>query len=273
MYGPYRLYVVLPLFVIGLVLGGSGLALAASANISHAYQSSTTFPSGFLVSLDAAKDNNILAANSATSNRLVGVVVEANDSLVAIDSASSLVQVATSGVAEVLVSDVNGTIKSGDQVAVSPFSGIGMKSEPGARLIGLAQSSLNSRESGAVSKAVADKDGKQQTLKVGFVRVSIAIGTAPVAGAEAQQSSLQQAAKMLTGHNVSTARIVVSSVIAVIAIIALVTLIYTSIYGTLIAIGRNPLARGSIFQALFSIIGLVVLTASVAMATIYLIIR
>lgn len=273
MYSPHRLYVALTLFVIGLFFGGSGLAVASSANISHAYQSSTTFPNGSLVSLDAAQDNHILAANTATSNRLVGVVVGANDSLVAIDSATSSVQVATSGIADVLVSDVNGTIKSGDQVAVSPFSGIGMKSEPGARLIGLAQSSLSSAESGAVSKPVADKDGKQRTLKVGFVQVSIAIGTAPIAGTEAQQNSLQQAAKTLTGHSVSTARIVVSSIIAIIAIIALVVLIYTSIYGTLVAIGRNPLAKRSIFQALFSIIGLVVLTSSVAMATIYLIIR
>lgn len=273
MYSLRRLYAVVPLFVIGLSLGASGLVAASSANISHSYQSSTAFANGSLVSLDSAQDNRILAANTSTSNRLVGVVVGANDSLIAIDSETNLIQVATSGEANVLVSDVNGPVKSGDQIAVSPFSGIGMKSQPGARLIGLAQSSLTSANSGAVSKDVTDKDGKKQTLKVGFVRVSIAIGTAPIAGTETQQNALQKAAKMLTGHNVSTVRILISSFVAVVAIIALVTLIYTSVYGTLISIGRNPLAKASIFRALFSIIGLIVLTAAVALVTIYLIIR
>lgn len=273
MYRFRHLYASTPVIIVGLLIAGCGLAAASSANISHAYQSSTSFPDGSLVSLDSAQDDHILAANTATSNRLVGVVVGTNDSLVAIDSGMNLVQVATSGIASVLVSDVNGTIKSGDAVAVSPFSGIGMKSEPGARLIGLAQSSLAGSESGAVTKTVKDKDGQQQTLKVGFVRVSIAIGTAPLAGSLSQQNALQKLAKSLTGHNVSTLRIVFSSLVAIIAIIALVTLIYTSVYGTIVAIGRNPLARASIFRALGSVVGLVVVTATIALITIYLIIR
>ena len=268
-----RLCAVLPSVAVGFLFIGSGLAGASSANISHAYQSAIAYPPGSLVSLDSAQDNHIQAANTGTSNKLIGVVVRANDSLVAIDAEPNLVQVATSGMANVLVSDLNGSIKTGDQVAVSPFSGIGMKSEPGARLIGLAQSSLSSADSGVQTKQVTDLTGKQKKLAVGYVRVSIAIGTAPINGTEAQQNSLQRLAKSLTGHIVSTTRILISSFVAVIAIIALVVLIYTSAYGTLIAIGRNPLAKTSVFRALGAIIGLVAITAILALGTIYLIIR
>ena len=268
-----RLCAVLPSVAIGLLFVGGGLVGASSANISHAYQSSTAFPAGSLVSLDSAQDDHIQAASTVTSNKLVGVVVGPNDSLVAIDAETNRVQVATSGMANVLVSDLNGAIKSGDQIAVSPFSGIGMKAEPGSRLIGLAQSSLSSTDPGVQSKQVTDTAGRQKKLAVGYVKVSIAIGTAPIAGAAAQQNSLQRVASDLTGHTVSTTRILISSFIAVIAIIALVVLIYTSAYGTLIAIGRNPLAKTSVFRALGAIVGLVAVTAALALGTIYLIIR
>lgn len=248
------------------------MVAASSANISHAYQGNSSIIAGSLVSLDPSQESFVQAANLNTANRLVGVVVGANDSLVAIDSDTNRLQIATSGVANALVSDVNGSIKNGDQVAVSPFSGIGMKAEPGSRLIGLAQSGLDSPEAAVSNRQVTDKDGKKQTIRVGYVRVSIAIGSA-AAASEVQQNSLQRLAKSLTGHPVSTTRVVVSSFIAVLALIALVTLIYTSVYGTIVAIGRNPLAKASIFRALLAVMGLVTVTAGAALAAIYLIIR
>ena len=211
-----------------------------------------------------------MPANLTTANRLVGIVVGTNDSLVAIDSSVNMIQIATSGVASALVSDVNGAVKSGDQIAVSPFSGVGMKAQAGSRLIGLAQSSLSTS---GTTRQITDKSGKPQTIHVGYVTVSIAIGSAASAAPEAQENSLQRLAKSLVGHTVSTARIVISSLIGIIALIALVTLVYTSVYGTIVAIGRNPLAKATIFRAFASIIGLVVVTATVAIGTIYFIIR
>lgn len=268
-----RLYVVVPVLLLGLVFGASGLAAASSANISHSYQTKDSIPVASLVSLDASQDNYVQPANLTTANKLVGVVVGANDSLVAIDSEDNRLQIATSGVATALVSNVNGEIKSGDMIAVSPFSGIGMKADYGSRLIGLAQSSLSGKEASISSKTVTDKDGKQQTIKVGYVKVSIAIGSAALKQKEDEKNFLQQLAKSVTGHYVSTFRLVISSFIAVMALIALVTLIYTSVYGTIVAIGRNPLAKSSIFRALLSVMGLVLMTSIVALATIYLIIR
>lgn len=269
----HRLYLASPLILTGLLIGGMSIARAVSANISYSYAGDKDIVTGSLVSLDSEIDNFVEPANLNTANKLVGITVAVDDSLVAIDSADNKIQIATSGVVNALVSDVNGTIKTGDQIAVSPFNGVGMKAEPGSRIVGLAQTALGANGNKAVPKEVTDKNSKKQTINVGFVRVSIAIGSVPRAAEEAQQNVLQRIAKSITGHYVSTTRLVVSSIIAIIALLALVTLIYTSVYGTILAVGRNPLAKSSIFRALWSVMGLVVITSFVAVGTIYLIIR
>lgn len=268
-----RLYLASPILLVGLLIGGIGLAAAASANISHSYSGAKGITMGSLVSLDSEQDNFVEAANISTANKLVGITVAVEDSLVAIDSADNKVQVATSGVVNALVSDVNGPIKTGDQIAVSPFNGVGMKAEPGSRIVGLAQTSLGGDGAKSQPTKVTNKNGKIQTINVGFVRVSIAIGSVPRLSDETENNILQKVARSITGHYVSTARLVVSTVIAIIALLALVMLIYTSVYGTIVAVGRNPLAKSSIFRALISVMGLVVITAFVAIGTIYLIIR
>lgn len=273
MHSMRRIYAVIPLLLVGIIIASGALASAASANISHPYRGSKDIMPGNLVSLDSKQDNFVEPANLNTENRLVGIAVGDNDSLVAIDADSNRIQIATSGEATALVSDLNGSIRSGDQIAVSPFSGIGMKAQPGSRIIGLAQSALSGDAARITTKEVTDRDGKKKTIKVGYIRVSIAIGSVPNVQDEGQRNAIQRLARSLTGRDVSAVRLVISTFIAVIALVALVTLVYTSVYGTIIAIGRNPLAKASIFRALISVIGLVILTAGVALGAIYLIIR
>ena len=246
---------------------------AASANISHSYKSQATITPGSLVSLDSKVPDNVQAATTSNGQQLLGIAVAPNDSLLAVDASNDLVQVATSGTANVLVSTLNGAINVGDQVSVSPFSGVGMKAIPGSRVIGLAQTSFNTNPSGAISQPIMDKTGKTSQLQIGYVRLSIAIGTASTQGSDANLNSLQKLAKSYTGHMVSTLRIVVSVAVAVVALTALITLIYASIYGSIISIGRNPLAKYAIFRSLTSVVGMAVLTAVIAGGTIFLLLR
>ena len=251
---------------------GQSLVVASSPTISHPYKASADITSGSLVSLDAGLNRQISLANSNNAPKLVGVAVGNNDSLVEIDATTGLVQVATSGVANTLVTNVNGDIKVGDQIAVSPFSGVGMKALPGSRLIGLAQGTLNDATKGLTSRQVKDKAGTPQTIKVGFTQVSIAIGTAPMAPSE-QSNYIQRLAKTLVGHSVSTIRLVLSSIIAIVLIVSLIALVYTSIYGSIVAVGRNPLARSSIFRTLGVIGGMVAVISLLGIGVIYLIVR
>lgn len=256
--------------VVGLlVVLGLGPAGASSANISHSYRSNSSLPNGSIVSLDADQSDYVVAANTTNGARLLGVVVASNDSLLAVDATNGKLQVATSGTASTLVSTLNGSIKVGDQISVSPFTGVGMKSSPGAYIIGLAQTDLADTS----QREVTDKNGQTQQIEVGYVRLTIGIGTDATAGSGEKLNSLQKFAKGLTGKTISTVRVVLSLVIAIVALLALITLIYASIYGSIISIGRNPLAKYAVFRTLGSVLGMAVLTAGIATITIFMLLR
>lgn len=267
----------LRLFVTGVVIIFAGLGLATagalSANISRSYQADSKITEGSMVSLDPSRSDYVVPANVNNGSRLLGVAVASGDSLVAFNSSRGTVQVATSGDASVLVSTLNGDISVGDQVAVSPFNGVGMKALRGSRIIGLAQTSFSGDGQGATTTQATDKKGKTTSLKVGLARVSIAIGTNANVLSDADLNSLQKFARSLTGHTVSTARIVISLAVAVVAILTLTTLVYASIYGSVISIGRNPLAKYAVFRTLGSVIGLAALITVVAGLIIFFLLR
>jgi len=244
-------------------------ASASSANISKSYRAAGTVPVGSIVSLDPSKAGYVQLANVDNGAKVIGVAVGSDDSLLAVDANSGNVQVATSGTASVLVSTLSGAIKIGDQVAVSPFNGIGMKSQLGSYYVGLAQTSFDDKSDGRSAQKVTDKSGNGRTIHVGYVRVSISPGVNNTGQGTQQLSMLQRLGKSLTGHSISNLRIILSLLVAVVALLILVTLIYASIYGSIISVGRNPLAKHAIFRTLGSVAGMVVLTAGVAAALIF----
>jgi hypothetical protein len=268
--GGFRLFLTA---VLGLlVILGLGKVGASSANISHSYRSNVSIPNGSIVSLDPSKTNFVELASTNNGKYLTGVALNTNDSLLAEDSTVNTDQVATSGNVNTLVSTINGNINVGDSIAVSPFNGVGMEGNLGSRLIGLAETSFNSKTSGATEQMVKDKQGQSRDIWVGYVRLSIAIGTESTVGGK-QINSLQRAVKDFSGRTVPTLRIVTSMSIALVALIGLVTLIYASIYGSIISIGRNPLAKHSVFRTLGGVIFMTLIVAGIAGAAIFFLLR
>jgi hypothetical protein len=267
----------LRLFITGLgaalVILGLAPVGASSANISHSYHATSTIQNGSIVSLDPQKTDYVEPANTSNAIRILGVAVASNDSLLAVDPTDGAVQVATSGNANTLVSTLNGPIDVGDQIAVSPFNGVGVKAYAGAHVIGLAETAFNSTTEGATSQQVTNKGGQTSQTEVGYIDLSIAVGTDSNAVSGPQLSSLQRLGKSLTGHEVSTARVIISLVIAFIALASLVVLIYASIYGSIISIGRNPLAKYAVFRTLGSVLGMAIVTALIAGTTIFLLLH
>lgn len=262
---------------IGIVLFVMGLspAGASSANISHSYGVKGVITSGSLVSLDPSHPNFVVLANTSNGQQLLGVAVAANDSLLAVGSTTDvgMIQVATSGTVSALVSSINGPINVGDQIAVSPFNGVGMKATSSStQIIGLAQTAFSNSTVGATPEKVTDKNGNTTETRVGYIKLGIALG-GNLSGDLTQLNSLQRLAKSLTGHTVSTARALISFVVAVVSGLAIVVLIYASIYGSIISVGRNPLAKYAVFRSLAAVLGMAVLIASVASVTIFLLLR
>lgn len=256
------------LAVLGLAPAG-----ASSANISHSYKANDTIKDGSIVSLDASRSDYVVPANVDNGAQLLGVAVAGNDSLIAVDATPGSVQVATTGTASALVSTLNGDIKVGDQVAVSPFNGVGMKAAAGSRIVGLAQTAFNGSTAGATTETVTTKNGQNHSVKVGYLRVNIAVGSNADSTGAANLNGLQRTVQSVTGHVVPTFRIIISLAIAIIALLALITLVYASIYGSIISIGRNPLAKYAVFRTLGSVLGLAVLTSVIAGITIFFLLR
>lgn len=242
------------------------IALAASSTISHAYNTAGSIAAGDIVGIVA---QNTVKATNASSKNLVGVVVDTDQSLVSINGADNQVQVATSGTATVNVSTLNGDIKAGDQVAASAITGFGMLAAPGSHVIGLANSSFTSHTSGAQPESITDTTGRVHHIYAGTIPVTIAITTAPVV----QLNGLQQFAKSLTGHTISTTRIIFAIVVSVVAIALLVVLVYGSIFGSIISIGRNPLSKGIIQRSLLGVLIMAGFVALVATVVVFLLLR
>ncbi len=256
----------LPLMLIGLV---STNVSAASPNISRSYNSTTSIPTGSIVSLVSDKSGYVEPSNIANGQKMAGVVVNSDESLLAVNPSSGKVQVATDGNVNTLVSTVNGNIIAGQEIAVSPFNGIGMMASPGDRVVGTALTNFNSKTSGAAVEQVRDSSGTSHNITVGYIKLSISIGVDNNTGNSSLQA-IQQFIESLTGHYVSTFRVIAAMGISFLAIISIVTLIYAAVYSSIISIGRNPLAKFAVLRTLTSVIGMIVLIAGVGSLSLYL---
>ncbi len=245
-------------------------ANAASANFSHSYNATENINTGSIVSFVKGQSSFVELANSDNGNRLVGVAVSSNDSLLAADASNSKVQVAINGIASTLASTVNGDIKVGDQIAVSPFAGIGVKSPPGSYVIGQAQSSLSDNTNGVAQQELTDRNGRSSKITIGYIRLQIAVGYFST-NSSPSLNSLQKVFKSITGRTASTLRVAISLLVIVVTLIALIALIYASVYGGIISVGRNPLAKSDIFRTLMMVLLLaVMLVASCSVTLLFL---
>ena len=265
-----RLKVILGCLGVALVVSYLVPVSAASANISHSFNTSTSIRDGSLVSLDPKKSDYVIPANTSNGKQLVGVVVISDDSLLAVDSGASTgrVQVATSGSVNSLVSTLNGNIKVGDAISVSFFNGVGAREIAGARVIGIAQTALNTTSDGAKQETITDTTGTSKQIAVGYVKLSISLNASSAGGGN-DLNGLQRFAASLTGRTVSTLRIVISLVVTLVTFLALISLIYSSIYGGILSIGRNPLAKYAVFRTLLSVLGIAIAMSAVAAVLVY----
>jgi hypothetical protein len=260
--------------LLSLVCVASTKAKAAAGNLSQSYKSSTHIAPGSLVSLKSAHSNFVTVTNLDNDDQLIGVAVAPNNSLLAVDTQKNQIQVALSGVVPVLVSTLNGPIANGDHIAVSAISGVGMKAVPGSRVIGVAQASFDKHSSGSTTRQVQGPHGHTTKVKVGYVSVAIAIGSVAKPGnSHTQLLGLRTTASSVVGHQVSTISVVVSAIIALVALVALASLVFGTIRGSLVSIGRNPLAKPAIFQSLAQVMAMALLIMILAVVTIYLTLR
>ncbi len=243
-------------------------AFAASA-ISQGYSTKQDLSLGAIVSLEKNSNDTVVASSTNTADNILGVVVNRDSSLLSVtNNQKEQVQIATSGITQVLVSDINGPIKRGDHITASPLSGVGMRASANVRIVGIAQGDAeNTRK-----QTYKDKAGKEQSVTLGDVPVLVNVSYFfKEPEKTVVPSAIQSVANSLAGKEVSTLPIVLATAVFLIMLIIVSSIIYSMIKSSIISVGRNPMAQSAVYRDLIQLSALVLAILAVGLIAIYLI--
>lgn len=207
-------------------------------------------------------------ANSNNRSKVVGIVTTIDANLLTLTNTEAKVHIATSGEALTYVSDLNGTIKKGDFIAVSPITGVGMKgSEADTFVVGVALEDFNSET--AESQQVSTTQGSERTVLINRIKIDVEprdLGK----GAQANSTPvLLLFGQSVTGKSVTQTQVLVALVIFLLLLIVEGSIIYGAIHSTIVSIGRNPLARRALYKQLLQVSWLALLVLVFGAGAIY----
>jgi hypothetical protein len=265
--------VFIPIWLVGVALVSLiiGVTTYALTSISKSYITTDKASIATMVSLQKGSSERVDLASSGNAASLLGVVISADTSLITLSGdQENQVQVATGGLAQLLVSDMNGDIVTGDYITPSPIAGLGMKATSNVRVIGTAQSSL--KDAGGSKQTYKGPDGKDQSTLVGQISVLINVSNYFIEPDKTIiPSAIQNIANGLAGRTVSSLPILISAGIFVVMLIIVMSIIYSMIRSSIISIGRNPLSQSAVYRDLIQLSGLVLIILSVGIVSIYLV--
>lgn len=255
------------------IYGAMFIAPAAVA-ISYAVERPTSdgqpLSTGTVVVADGA--NAVRPARQQEAQSVFGVVA----SLRSESLSPGTVGVVSSGVTSVLVSDINGTVKAGDRIAVSPVEGVGMKSTTSGWMIGIAQRDFATVPREAVEEQVVTADGTKETIAIKELPVLLSVSyynpdtddnARGIAGA------MQNVLEAVAGRPVPADKALLALFIFGIAMILLVTLIYSAVKNSILSIGRNPMAHVKIVASLVKVLATAAGVIVITLGVIYLILN
>lgn len=235
-----------------LILSASAIA----AVISQGYTAEGKLSPGMIVSPVLGENRKVIAADTEQQN-VFGVVVGDQNSILETKSGQDNVQIATEGLADVLVSDLSGKIAAGDPITFSPIKGVGAKATFSTRIIGFAVENFDDVETTAASHSVTATDGSNTQVTIKSVKVTIRAGFQEVQSSSLVPSSVQQFANAVAGGGeVSIVRIVIAGGLSVLGTIIVAIIVVGAVQSTLISIGRNPLAKKEIYAGMYRTVGL-----------------
>ena len=246
-------------------------AAHALTTLSQGYFVHDKISLGSIVSLDSNSSDQVSPSTNSNSDSMLGVVIDSGNALLALTSGKgSQIQVATSGTAQVLVSDINGDVNKGSHITASPINGVGMTASDNTKVIGIAQDSLDA--SGATEESYTSKDGQKHTVKVGLVPVIINVSYFyKQPNKTLIPSAIQNIANALAGKSVNTVPILISAGIFIITLIVVVSIIYSMIHSSIISVGRNPMSQTAIYRDVIQLSVLVLVILGVALLSIYMV--
>ncbi|HUS26201.1 MAG TPA: hypothetical protein VMY99_02550 [Nevskiaceae bacterium] len=255
------------------VLCGLGASVAAQS-VPQGYKSDTALQKGLIVRLKSGDGSTVEPLVQADAAEMLGVVVASNAAPVSLSSTENVQQVfvATTGQYSVLVSNQNGTIKSGDFVTISSLNGVGMKSTTTQTVVlGKALAGFDGKSGVETTAKVNDKQ-----VSLGRVAVDITVAHNPLYSGNdvtGVPHVLSEAAGLVTTKPIGAVRIYASLAVLIVAIFIAGGVVYSGVRNGMVAIGRNPLAKQSIFRSLIQVTLMALIIFVIGLFAVYLLLR
>ncbi len=235
---------------------------ATGSSSVQGYAADSALQYGTVVQLVGGATTKVAPATAKDLNAMYGMTVDPHELSLSISNSNlaNEVYVATSGTYNVLVSTQNGAIKAGDYITMSAIDGVLMKAgsyDDQKVVFGRAAGDFSGKNNSIGSTSLHYSDGKTtQTVALGMVPVAINIERNPNQKSTKANlpPALQKLGEAIADKPVSPTRIYLSIGITGLSIIVALVTLYAGIRNALIAIGRNPLSKKSIFRGLLEII-------------------
>jgi len=204
-----------------------------------------------LVSNQKGDPNSVMLSSADSADQLAGVV--SSKALIELSDGGTGVQVVTSGLTNALVSDLNGSVVTGDKITASPVEGVGMRVTDSTVVVGTAQASLSSVQT--ETREITDTQGKKQTIHIGVIPVQVSVAFYSVSSKQSAfvPPFLQSLANSVTGREVSPVRVLVAALILLLLFLSITVLLYSSVRSSIISIGRNPLSESAVRKSLLEV--------------------
>jgi hypothetical protein len=253
-------------------------ATYGSGNVQN-YAATAPLDNGTIVQLAGSGSNNVKIASQKELQNMFGVTVDRNQVAVTLSKSGleNVVYVAVSGVYNVLVSTQNGAIKLGDYVTLSSVNGVAMKASTEQKtVLGRATGSFDGKSLTLGTTALKDTTGKNtKTVTLGSIPVAIDIKHNPEDKSTKANlpEMLQRLGKAVAEKEVSPIRIYLSMGITGVSIIAAIAILYVGVRQAIIAVGRNPMSKKSIFRALLEVILTSILILIIGLFAVYLLLK
>jgi len=246
--------------------------------VTQGYGTDSPLQKGMLVRLKDKDASKVVPLTSDTASQMQGVVVAANDASVTLssDTNSGQVFVATYGQFDVLVSNQNGPIKTGDYITISSLDGVGMKANnEQSTVLGKAVAGFDGTSNVQGSTAVKDEGGNNITVSFGRIPVNISISHNPLQRSLDNNvpGFLQKAGQFIANKPVSSSRIYISLVVLLVSTVIAGVILYGAIRNGLVAIGRNPLAKTSITRSLVQVVMTGIIIFIIGLFAVYLLLK
>lgn len=259
----------LPVSAEGTPYGGGSI---------QAYAADSPIANGTIVVLTGKDSNQVRVATQADVQNMFGVTVDRAQVPLTITTGELKNEtfVAVSGTYNVLVSNQEGTINSGDYLTLSSVNGVAMRAgDEEVTVFGRANGGFDGKGVVLGETTLKDSKGETKTVKLGSIPVTIDIKNNP--NHKSTESNLPEfltrIGQQIAEKEVNPVRIYLSMGITLVTLIAAIVVIYAGVRNSVISIGRNPMSKKSIFRALLEVILTSVLILIIGMFAVYLLLK